>query len=76
MEDEGAGFNDLLLMRKLTKKAGLKLDVKIGGCEAKNDIYFCKKIAVDGMVAPMVELTMHCESLFKSSQIKRDKIYI
>ena len=21
----------------------------------KNDIYFCKKIAVDGMVAPMVE---------------------
>ena len=55
LEDEGAGFNDLLLMRKLTKKAGLKLDVKIGGCEAKNDIYFCKKIAVDGMVAPMVE---------------------
>tara|TARA_Y100001935_G_C17215140_1_gene462181 strand:+ start:62 stop:835 length:774 start_codon:yes stop_codon:yes gene_type:complete len=55
LEDEGAGFNDLLLMRNLTKKAGLKLDIKIGGCEAKNDIYFCKKIKVDGMVAPMVE---------------------
>ena len=55
LEDEGAGFNDLLIMRKLTKKAGLKLDIKIGGCEAKNDIYFCKKIKVDGMVAPMVE---------------------
>ncbi len=55
LEDEGAGFKDITLMRKISKKAGLKLNVKIGGCEAKNDIFFCSSLRVDGIVAPMVE---------------------
>ena len=55
LEDEGASYDDLILMRKLTNQVGLKLDIKIGGCEAKNDINFCEKIKVNGMVAPMVE---------------------
>ena len=55
LEDEGAGFNDVALMRKISKKIGLKLNVKIGGCEAKNDIHFCNLIKVDAIVAPMVE---------------------
>ena len=54
LEDEGAGFKDLALMRKITK-IGLKLNVKIGGCEAKNDIHFFNFIKVDTIVAPMVE---------------------
>ena len=33
----------------------MKLNIKIGGCEAKNDIFFCNSIKVDGIVAPMVE---------------------
>jgi len=55
LEDEGAGFEDIMHMRKITKKSKLKLNVKIGGCEAKNDIFFCQSIGVDGIVAPMVE---------------------
>lgn len=55
LEDEGASYEDLIVMRKITRKAKLLLNVKIGGCEAKNDIYFCEKIGVTGMVAPMVE---------------------
>ncbi len=55
LEDEGAGFEDIRLMRKITKKLKLNLNVKIGGCEAKNDIFFCDEIKVDGIVAPMVE---------------------
>jgi hypothetical protein len=39
LEDEGAGFSDIALMRKITIKTGLKLNIKIGGCEAKNDIF-------------------------------------
>ena len=47
LEDEGASFNDITTMRKITKKLKLKLNVKIGGCEAKNDIFFCKDIKTD-----------------------------
>ena len=55
LEDEGASFEELTLMRKITKKASLKHNVKVGGCEAKTDIYFCEKLGVNGIVAPMVE---------------------
>ncbi len=54
-EDEGSSFNDILLMRKITKKNKINLNIKIGGCEAKNDIFFCKRAKVDSIVAPMVE---------------------
>jgi len=40
LEDEGASFDDIRIMRKITKELKLKLNVKIGGCEAKNDIFF------------------------------------
>ena len=33
----------------------MKLNVKIGGCEARNDIFFCSNLKVDSIVAPMVE---------------------
>ena len=55
LEDEGASFEDLLVMKKITQQAKLHLNVKIGGCEAKNDIYFCEQLKVKGIVAPMVE---------------------
>ena len=42
LEDEGSTFEDLKLMRFLTISANLDLNIKIGGCEAKNDIMFCK----------------------------------
>ena len=55
LEDEGASYEDINIMRKITKKTNINLNVKIGGCEAKNDIFFCKKILSDSIVAPMVE---------------------
>ncbi len=55
LEDEGASFDDLAIMRHITRKAGLELNVKIGGCEAKNDMHFCEKLKVNAVVAPMVE---------------------
>ena len=55
LEDEGATFDDLKLMRIITNKTNLNLNVKIGGCEAKNDIFFCKKIKTNSIVAPMIE---------------------
>lgn len=55
LEDEGATFKDIMTMREITKAAKVDLNIKIGGCEAKNDIFFCKQIGADSIVAPMVE---------------------
>ena len=53
-----------MLMRKITKRIGVNLNVKVGGCEAKNDIFFCKRAKVNGIVAPMVESKYALKSLF------------
>ena len=54
-------------MRRVTEQIGLNLSIKIGGCEAKTDIQFCKSINADKIVAPMVEtsfaLTKFIESI-------------
>ena len=38
-EDEGALLNELITMRYLTSSVGLKLSIKIGGCEAKRTLW-------------------------------------
>ena len=40
-------------MRSITRHSKLNLNVKIGGCEAKNDVFFCKTER-NNIVAPMV----------------------
>ena len=39
LEDEGASFEEIKLMRRITKAAGLQHNIKVVGCEAKTDIY-------------------------------------
>ena len=54
-EDEGALLNEVITMRYLTTFVGVKLSIKIGGCEAKRDIVDCINLNADTIVAPMVE---------------------
>ena len=54
-EDEGASLNEVISMRYLTSVVGIKLTIKIGGCEAKRDIVDCLNISCDSIVAPMIE---------------------
>ncbi len=54
-EAEGADNTEIQYVQSLSKKLGIKHYVKIGGVEAKNDIYNCIKSGVDGIIAPMVE---------------------
>ena len=54
-EDEGANYDEVKLMNEIVKKVNLDHNIKIAGCEAKNDINFCSDLRVDGIVAPMVE---------------------
>ena len=78
LEDEGgATFEDLIIMRKITKKTKLKLNVKIGGCEAKNDIFFCKKISTDSIVAPMIESEYALKKFIQiAGKNKKNKLFV
>ena len=74
LEDEGSTFEDLKIMSKITKSLNLNLNIKIGGCEAINDIIFCKSIRPKSIVAPMVEshyaLRKFVESVGDKKKIK------
>jgi 3-dehydroquinate synthase len=54
-EDEGARPSDVIKLRSLTSENGLKLAIKIGGCEAKTDINTAMDLCADSLVSPMVE---------------------
>lgn len=54
-ENEASDYRDLILLRYLTAKAGLKLNIKIGGVEAFTDLKMALHLNVDGIIVPMVE---------------------
>jgi len=54
-ENEGSDYRDLILLRYLTAKTGLKMFIKIGGVEAFTDLKMALHLSVDGIIIPMVE---------------------
>lgn len=54
-EDEGVFFNDLVLLKNALLKSDTFFNIKIGGCEAKSDVFNCITLDCDGIVAPMIE---------------------
>lgn len=54
-EDEGVLLNDVVAFKRVTEVCGLQSFVKIGGCEAKSDLYNCIRMGINGIIAPMVE---------------------
>jgi hypothetical protein len=54
-EDEGVLLNDVVAFKRVTEICGLQSFVKIGGCEAKSDLYNCIRMGINGIIAPMVE---------------------
>jgi hypothetical protein len=65
-EDEGALFNEVVSMSKLTADVGVGLSIKIGGCEAKRDIVDCMDLDCDTIVAPMIESEFALRKFLKS----------
>ena len=77
-EAEGSSYRDLVRLRVLSSKAGVKLFLKIGGVEALRDIKDAYEIGVDGLIAPMVEskfalykFIQACKSIYKNDVIHK-----
>jgi len=68
-ENEASDYRDLILLRYLTAKAGLKLNIKIGGVEAFTDLKMALHLNVDGIIIPMVESEF---ALIKSQNMIED----
>ncbi|RAP43530.1 MAG: hypothetical protein BZ135_09260 [Methanosphaera sp. rholeuAM6] len=68
-ETEGSRKDELTKLRDIISKSGLKMYIKIGGCEAVRDLDDCKIFGADGIMAPMIE-TPFAASKFRNAFTK------
>lgn len=68
-ETEGSRKDELTKLRDIISKSGLKMYIKIGGCEAIRDLDDCKILSADGIMAPMIE-TPFAASKFRNAYYK------